>query len=220
MPPWKPAEGHGDFVGERRLSEAQVRTIQDWVKQGAPEGDPSVLPPLPKFAGGADGAWELGEPDLVVKMPKPFTVRAEGRDEFRSFVIPLDEKLLAEDKYVTAVDFRPSNRKVVHHALIFLDSSGKARELDGQDGQPGWGRGAGGLGFTPSGGLGGWSPGVTPRPLPDDIGRPVRKGRTSSCRCTSTLRQAGGGAVHAGALFHEEAAAERHRQLPQGLAPD
>lgn len=131
---------------------------------------------MPKFAGGADGAWELGEPDLVVKMPKPFTVRAEGRDEFRSFVIPLDEKLLAEDKYVTAVDFRPSNRKVVHHALIFLDSSGKARELDGQDGQPGWGRGAGGLGFTPSGGLGGWSPGVTPRPLPDDIGRPVRKG--------------------------------------------
>jgi mono/diheme cytochrome c family protein len=174
MPPWKPEAGHGDFVGERRITEAQMKTIQAWVKQGEPEGDRALLPPLPKFATGADGAaWELGPPDMIVKMPKPFTVQAEGRDEFRSFVIPLN---LPEDKYVTAVEFRPSNRKVVHHALIFLDSSGKARELDGADGQPGWSKGAGGLGFTPSGGLGGWSPGVTPRPLPDGLGRPIPKG--------------------------------------------
>jgi hypothetical protein len=176
MPPWKPEAGHGDFIGERRLTESQISTFQAWVKQGEPEGDPSLLPALPKFVTGSGGdgeAWELGQPDLIVKMPKPFTVRAEGRDEFRSFVIPLD---LPEDKYVAAVDFRPSNRKVVHHALIFLDSSGKARDLDGADGQPGWSKGAGGLGFIPSGGLGGWSPGVTPRPLPDGLGRPLRKG--------------------------------------------
>ena len=171
MPPWKPEPGYGDFVGERRLPSQELKTIQDWVAQGAPQGDPNQLPPLPQFATGDE--WSLGKPDMIVKMPKPYTVRSEGRDEFRSFVIPLD---LPEDKYVSAIDFRPSNRKVVHHALIFLDSSGAARQLDGADGHPGWGKGAGGLGFIPSGGLGGWSPGVTPRFLPEGLGRPIRKG--------------------------------------------
>ncbi len=168
MPPWKPVEGHGDFVGERRLSEPQVRVIEEWVKQGAPEGDPTLLPPAPKYPDG----WTLGEPDLVVKMPAPFKVNAEGRDQFRMFVIPLD---LPEDKYVTALDFRPGNHKVVHHALFFLDGLRQGRELDGKDGQPGWGRG-GGLGFIPTGGLGGWAPGVSPKFLPEGYGRPMKKG--------------------------------------------
>ena len=169
MPPWKPAHGFGEFVGERRLTDPQIELIQQWVKNGRPEGNPSDLPPEPKFAEG----WALGTPDLVVTVPKAYTVRSEGRDVFRSFVVPLN---LTEDKYVVAVEFRPSNRKVLHHALFFLDASGRAREMDGADGQPGFGRGAGGLGFIPSGGLGGWAPGVTPKRLPDGVGRLVRKG--------------------------------------------
>ncbi len=168
MPPWKPEHGFGEFLGERRLSDAQIAMIQAWVKAGRPEGAAADLPPKPRFTEG----WVLGEPDLVVKMPAPYTLRSEGRDEIRNFVIPLN---LPEDKYVEAVEFRPSNRKIVHHALFFLDSSGKARTLDGADGQPGFGRGAGGLGFNPSGGLGGWAPGVTPGRLPNGVARFLKK---------------------------------------------
>jgi hypothetical protein len=169
MPPWKPEHGFGDFVGERRLADQQIATIQQWIKTGRPEGDAADLPPQPKFAEG----WLLGEPDLIVKVPKAYTLHAEGPDVLRGFVVPLD---LPEDKYVEAVEFRPSNRKIVHHALLYLDASGRARQLDGADGQPGFGRGSGGLGFSPSGGLGGWAPGVTPRRLPEGVGRLLKKG--------------------------------------------
>lgn len=168
MPPWLPVEGHGQFSGERRLTEKQIKALRVWADAGAPEGNPADLPATPKFYEG----WALGEPDLVVKMPEKYTLKAEGRDVFRVFVIPLD---LPEDRYVTAVDFRPTNRKIVHHALLFTDTQKQARKLDEQDKEPGYGR-AGGIGFTPSGGLGGWAPGVTPRHLPDGVARILHKG--------------------------------------------
>ena len=54
---------------------------------------------------------------------------------FRCFVVPLN---LDEDKYVTAVDFKPGNPKIVHHALFFLDATGTARSLDARDPEPGY----------------------------------------------------------------------------------
>ncbi|HWE96603.1 MAG TPA: hypothetical protein VG269_21770 [Tepidisphaeraceae bacterium] len=168
MPPWRPEHGYGDFIGERRLTDGQIDTLEGWLKSEKAEGNAADLPATPKFPQG----WQLGEPDLVVKMPEAYTVKAEGRDEFRIFVLPLN---LTEDKYVEAVEYRPGNRKIVHHALLYLDTSGRAKQLDDADPLPGYGHG-GGLGFMPSGGLGGWAPGVTPRRLPDGIGRLVKKG--------------------------------------------
>ena len=49
MPPWAPEAGYGDFLGERRLTDTQIQLIADWVGQGAPEGNPSEIPPPPKF---------------------------------------------------------------------------------------------------------------------------------------------------------------------------
>lgn len=168
MPPWKPAHGFGEFLGERRLTDAQIETIQRWAAAGAPEGNPADCPAPPRFAEG----WQLGEPDLVVKMSDAYTLKAEGRDVFRCFVVPMN---LPEDKYIEAIEFRPSNRKIVHHSLLYLDNSGRARELDAADPGPGY-EGVGGPRFVPSGGLGGWAPGVTPRRLPAGVGRLVRKG--------------------------------------------
>src|SRR5947209_10524809 len=37
MPPWKPEPGYGEFQDERRLSEAQIATLQHWAACGAPE---------------------------------------------------------------------------------------------------------------------------------------------------------------------------------------
>lgn len=169
MPPWKPAEGFGDFTGARRLTGQQIELIQKWVKAGKPEGNPADLPAMPQFKSG----WMLGEPDMIVRMPAAFTLRADGPDQYRVFPIPLN---LDHDVYVSAVEFRPSNPKIVHHSLIYLDNSGTARQLEAESKtKPGYPR-VGAPGFVPSGGLGGWAPGVTPRFLPDGVGRPIKAG--------------------------------------------
>jgi hypothetical protein len=111
MPPWHAAHGFGDFQGERRLSDAQIAAIGDWVSQGMPQGDVSKMPKLPEFQEG----WHLGKPDLILEMPVGFNLPASGPDVFRNFVIPTG---LTEDKWVRAVEFRPSARKVVHHVLF------------------------------------------------------------------------------------------------------
>jgi hypothetical protein len=168
MPPWRAEPEFGHFLGERRLTDQQLAVIKQWAESGTPVGDPADLPPAPKFAEG----WLLGEPDLIVKMPEPFELRADGRDEFRNFVIPLN---VDQDRLVAAVEFRPGNRRIVHHAIFYLDSNGAARKRDEADPGPGYGS-FGGPGINPTGAIGGWAPGGTPRFLPDNMGRYLRKG--------------------------------------------
>jgi hypothetical protein len=168
MPPWKAEPDYGSFHGARRLSDDDIQAIERWVADGTPEGRAEDLPPLPKFSEG----WQLGEPDLILKMPEPFDVPAETPDIYRCFVIPID---LKEDRTVAAVEFRPGNRRIVHHAVFFLDSSGRAREKD--DADPGQGyKSFGGPGFIPNGGLGGWAPGCEPLFLADGLGKSLRAG--------------------------------------------
>ncbi len=78
------------------------------------------------------------------------------------------------DRTVAAVEFRPGNRKVVHHALLYLDNTGAARKKDDADPGPGYAS-FGGPGIVPTGGLGGWAPGALPRLLPDGVGKFLRK---------------------------------------------
>ncbi|PYR36581.1 MAG: hypothetical protein DMF93_19625, partial [Acidobacteria bacterium] len=88
MPPWKPAPGMGEFQDERRLTDRELDTLQRWIAAGAPRGEvaPSPSPQVPPAT--AD-AWQLGAPDLVVRMPQPYVVPANGADVFRTFVIPI-----------------------------------------------------------------------------------------------------------------------------------
>ena len=168
MPPWKPEPDFGHFVDERRLSDRELEIIKEWAEAGAPEGNPAELPPSMKFSEG----WQVGEPDMVVGMSEPFEIPADGRDVFRNFVIPSG---LTEEKLVAAVEFRPGNRRAVHHAIFYLDTSGTARKKDAEDPGPGYGS-FGGPGFLPSGAIGGWAPGGTPQVLRDGMGRPMQKG--------------------------------------------
>ena len=166
MPPWPPAKGWGHFRDERRLTGEQIATLDRWVAAGMPEGPSDKLPSLPTFA---EGGWALGKPDLVVTLTEPFDVPADGKDIYRMFVLPLG---LTEDKWVTAVEVRPTARSVVHHALYFLDSTGAARRLDAADPGPGFGR----MGFPRTGTLGGWAVGATPRHLPMGLAYALPRG--------------------------------------------
>jgi hypothetical protein len=169
MPPWipGPATAHR-FIGQRWLSDRELWLLKQWVDDGCFLGDEADLPPDPKFVDG----WQLGVPDLVVKMTEPFTVPASGPDLLQNFVLPID---IPEDKLVAAVEFHPGNKRVVHHAVLFLDDKGQARKLDAATPEPGYAN-FGGPGFLPSGALGGWSVGNTARRLPNDMGRYLKKG--------------------------------------------
>jgi len=131
MPPWLPEPGYGDFAGVRRLTDAQVQLFADWVRDGCAEGDPTDLPPAPHYTAG----WQLGPPDLVVQIAKPYRLAAGGTDVFRNFIVPVD---LQETKYVRAIEMRPGNKRIVHHANILIDRRRSLRSRDGEDGQPGF----------------------------------------------------------------------------------
>ena len=154
MPPWKPDAGHGEFLEERRLTPEHIKVLRKWAEVGAPEGDQRDAPPPPKFKTG----WQLGKPDIILKMPEAFTVPAEGRDVYMHFVFPLN---LSKEVYLRGVECRPGNRKVAHHAVGILDSSGSAQKFDKK--HPGPGYPGYGPGFIPSGFTPGYAPGQTPR---------------------------------------------------------
>ena len=166
MPPWKAEPASYPYRDERRLTDSQIVMIRDWVKQGMPEGKTEDRPEPPKFSSG----WMLGEPDLVVEMPAGYHVPADGPDIYRNIVIPLG---LKEDKWVTAIDMRPSARSVVHHVLYFGDPEGKIHERPQEGAEPGFsGMRAGGATVP----LGGWAVGAQPHFFPDDLALEVAKG--------------------------------------------
>jgi len=160
MPPWKPEPGKGEFQDERRLKDDELQLLQRWIAEGAVEGDrrtPSQAPPL-----WVDG-WRLGTPDLVVRMPEPYTVPAAGADVFRTFVIPMP---VARPRYVRALEFRPDNARVVHHANLGVDRTRSSRQLDARDPEPGYVGGMVQDARYPEGQMLGWTPGQAAHPSP------------------------------------------------------
>jgi peroxiredoxin len=179
MPPWKPVAG-ATFFNERKLTTKEIATLAAWVDGGAPAGDPKDAPKPKKFPRG----WTLGKPDLILTLPDEFVLGPSGPDLYRFFVLPTR---LAEDRYIAAVEVRPGNRRVVHHAILFVDRKGRARRLEKHQGAPHQAgqflekgdRGPGyslGLslaflpGFIPDGNLAGWAPGYLPRRFPKGVG--------------------------------------------------
>lgn len=180
MPPWRPSEGL-PLLNQRKLEDRDIATLAAWVDGGTPAGDPKDAPPPPTFSEG----WQLGPPDLVLTVPGEMQLGPVGKDLFRCFVLPTS---LGEDRYVAAVEVRPGNPRIVHHALLFVDTTGAGRRLekaaqqkeaqqpprDEHDG-PNLDRGPGytvsmGVGFLPKGGLGGWAPGNLAHRLPEGFG--------------------------------------------------
>jgi tetratricopeptide (TPR) repeat protein/mono/diheme cytochrome c family protein len=166
MPPWKPEPGYGAFVGTRRLGDDQISLIERWVADGAIEGNPGALPPVPQWS----GAWRLGEPDLVLTMDRPYTLRASGDDMYRHFVLPIH---IPATRYVKAWELRVNNTRVVHHATMELDRTGRSRHLDEEDPEPGYEGLIPHTAQAPDGYFLDWAPGHTPYVTPDGMAFPI-----------------------------------------------
>lgn len=169
MPPWKAVPGHGEFMNDRRMSEEEKNILADWLAADCPQGDEKDLPVKRIF----NDSWVQGTPDVILQPESSYTLSASGEDEYRCFVLPTN---FTEDKFISGFEVQPGNRKVVHHVLLFIDSTGYSEKLDADDPGPGYNTVAGFPGFIPSGGLGGWAPGNSGRPMPPGTARLLPKG--------------------------------------------
>ncbi|HZT41070.1 MAG TPA: redoxin domain-containing protein [Chthonomonadaceae bacterium] len=168
MPPWKAVPGYGDFRDAHFLTAKQIASLARWADAGAPLGNPKDLPAPPPFP--SPNGWKLGTPDLVLSPSRPYHLAADGKDVYREYVLPVSYD---EARYLRGVEFKPDNRAVVHHIILFFDPSGESAKLDGHDSQPGYT--VPGDWISPPGStwggqviwVAGWAPGNTPSLLPE-----------------------------------------------------
>src|SRR5207245_1554356 len=129
MPPWFAEPGYGPFSNDRSLSQEEIGTLTNWVDAGAPEGDPKGRPPPRQLVSG----WNIAQPDAVLEMPRPFPVPAAGAVEYQYIVVPTG---FTEDRWVRMAELRPSNRAVVHHAVIYIREPGSTWLREAKPGVP------------------------------------------------------------------------------------
>ena len=115
MPPWSADPGYGEFSNDSSLSQSDIDTIATWVDQGAKQGDPRDLPPAPQVS----DLWEISKPDVVLAMQQEWKGEAEGMDDNIEFTVPTG---FTEDKWVQAIEFRPGNRRAIHHAVVLIQT--------------------------------------------------------------------------------------------------
>jgi hypothetical protein len=129
MPPWFADPKYGHFSNERKLSDTEIKTLVRWAETGAPEGDAKDKPAPREFA---PEGWNI-KPDLILAMPKPYTVPADGVVEYTYVVIPTG---FTKDTWVTAAEILPGNRQVMHHVIAFVRPPGSQWLKDAKPGEP------------------------------------------------------------------------------------
>jgi Flp pilus assembly protein TadD len=165
MPPWLPEGGDFPFADELRLSDEQIALFRAWYEAGEPQGDAKDLPVQPKFTQG----WQMGKPDVILQATKPFTLSAGGTDQYWNFVFRAP---VPETRWIRAMEIRPGNKRLVHHANLLVDRSEIARHAEAApgDGFAGMELQIESESFDPDGHFLFWKPGTLPKPEPDNMG--------------------------------------------------
>jgi peroxiredoxin len=123
MPPWHGFLNpkYGKLLHDPRLSAREIRTIDDWVRSGAAEGDPQDAPPPAEWPD--EETWTIGEPDYVYATDG-FLVPKTGVLDYQFFRVTLG---FDQDRWFRSVEVKPGNAAVVHHiGLHVVPSSNKA----------------------------------------------------------------------------------------------
>lgn len=160
MPPWDAtAEFNGIFSNERIISAEEIALIEKWVRTGAAQGNPTDAPPplgLPENNG-----WNIGEPDLVVRMAEPYWVADEVEDKQLRFTVEITEEQLPENRWLRAIEWK-ADSPVVHHIVGGSTAPGEVEFPDGSNRQS----------------LGSIAPGEDPTIYPEGYGKILHKGST------------------------------------------
>jgi hypothetical protein len=124
MPPWHADPKYGEWRNDRRISQEAINTILAWVNNGAKEGDPKDLPPMPEYTPG----WRIGKPDQTFSAPEQ-SVPADGVVDYQYLSVPTNFK---EDRWITSAEIRSSANAVVHHVIVFVQEPGATSRLQGK----------------------------------------------------------------------------------------
>ena len=125
MPPWTPDVNYKHFAHERALAPSEIATFQQWVAAGMPSGNLNFAPPLPVFSSGS----QLGTPDISLTIPS-FTVSSTS-DLYRNFELFPGNGMAIN---ASAIEVIPGNSAIVHHVLVFQDSTSNPINVDGGGG--------------------------------------------------------------------------------------
>jgi hypothetical protein len=112
MPPWFVDPAYGHFANDRRLSDADIKTISAWTDAGAPEGDAKDKPAPITFQDG----WNI-KPDMIIEMPKDYNIPATGTVNYQNVLVKVN---FPEDVWIIAAEMRPGNPKVLHHGRVLV----------------------------------------------------------------------------------------------------
>ncbi len=167
MPPWPPDTNYRRHAYERILTAQEKQKITDWIIGGSPEGNPANAPAPPQFS---SQSLLAATADISLRMPD-YTITST-LDEYRCFVLPSGTNI---DRFITGFEVVPGNRSVVHHVLIFQDTTGVAAQLDAQDPAPGYSA-FGGTGTNDTRLIGAWVPGSSPTFFPNGMGMKLSAG--------------------------------------------
>lgn len=172
MPPWMPADGCADYLGDRSLTDDQIDTLVRWIDEGAAPGDPGEAP-----AEVPDTRLLLSRVDFDLPMPEPYVPQILP-DDYRCFFLDWPAK---ETTYVTGLGVVAQNASIVHHVIAYAvppDELSTFQSLDDAEPGPGWTcfGGPGGSGPGQASWLGGWVPGATGQDYPAGTGIQVATG--------------------------------------------
>jgi hypothetical protein len=121
MPPWFADPCCGKFANDRSLTAAERETLARWADSGAQQGREAEAPAPKSWPEG----WNIGAsntaPDAVIEMPRAFRVPKTGAVEYQYFIVPTG---FQQDQWVQSVEVRPSERRVVHHAVVYIREPG------------------------------------------------------------------------------------------------
>jgi hypothetical protein len=129
MPPWFADPAYGHFSNDASLTKAELDTLVAWVDGGAKEGDVKDSPEPREFFDG----WLIGKPDLILTVPKPIEVPAQGVVDYTYVVIPTG---FTEDQWIQMAEARPGDRATMHHAIAFIRPPGSQWMQDAEPGVP------------------------------------------------------------------------------------
>jgi len=169
MPPYPADTKFRSYSHQRTLSDSDINAFVEWVNNGAPAGDLASAPNPPTFSSGP----KIKNPSFTAQMPSYASqAKAGGQDEYRCFVL---EGSPTKDEFISAIEVLPGNPEIVHHVLVFQDTSSIPLQLDAQTIEPGY-PSFGGVGSETAELIGVYAPGGEPYFFPKGFGLRFRKG--------------------------------------------
>ena len=129
MPPWFADPRYGHFANDPSLTTREIGEISAWAEAGALAGDSRDAPAPRKWSSG----WNIPDPDVVLKMPEPVKIPAQGEVEYTYEIVPTH---FSEDRWVQMAELRPSSSQHVHHAVVYIRPPESQWLKHAPDGEP------------------------------------------------------------------------------------